>query len=41
MPEHKRCQWATSGNELYLAYHDSEWGVPQHDERVLFEFLIL
>ena len=41
MPEHKRCRWATSGNELYLAYHDNEWGVPQHDERVLFEFLIL
>ncbi len=35
-----RCAWA--GNDpLYLAYHDEEWGVPLHDERRLFEFLIL
>ena len=36
-----RCQWAHGGNALYLAYHDLEWGVPQHDERILFEFLVL
>ena len=35
----KRCAWATS--PLGIAYHDKEWGVPQHDDRVLFEFLIL
>lgn len=35
----KRCHWAT--NELNIAYHDTEWGVPQHDDSVLFEFLIL
>ena len=35
----KRCQWAKS--ELSVAYHDQEWGVPQHDDRVLFEFLAL
>ncbi len=35
----KRCSWAT--NDLNIAYHDAEWGVPQHDDRVLFEFLIL
>ncbi len=35
----KRCSWAR--NELEIAYHDEEWGVPQHDDRVLFEFLIL
>src|ERR1700743_2302326 len=35
----KRCQWAT--NELMISYHDKEWGVPVHDDRVLFEFLIL
>jgi DNA-3-methyladenine glycosylase I len=35
----KRCPWAR--NELEIAYHDHEWGVPQHDDRVLFEFLIL
>ena len=39
LPE-KRCAWA-GGNELYQAYHDHEWGVPLHDERALFEFLIL
>ncbi len=38
MPPH-RCRWATT--ELGIAYHDAEWGVPQHDDRVLFEFLIL
>ena len=34
-----RCGWAR--NELAIEYHDREWGVPQHDDRVLFEFLIL
>jgi DNA-3-methyladenine glycosylase I len=34
-----RCTWA--GNDLAILYHDREWGVPQHDDRVLFEFLIL
>jgi len=35
----KRCPWAK--NALAVHYHDTEWGVPQHDDRVLFEFLIL
>jgi len=35
----RRCQWATS--DLSIAYHDQEWGVPLHDDRQLFEFLIL
>lgn len=35
----KRCHWATS--PLMIEYHDREWGVPVHDDRVLFEFLIL
>jgi DNA-3-methyladenine glycosylase I len=35
----ERCPWAKT--ELYKQYHDTEWGVPVHDERVLFEFLIL
>lgn len=35
----KRCAWAT--NELAIAYHDAEWGVPVHDDRTLFEFLVL
>ena len=34
-----RCVWAN--NELMITYHDEEWGVPLHDERLLFEFLIL
>lgn len=35
-----RCQWA-GADPLYVAYHDLEWGVPVHDDRTLFEFLIL
>lgn len=35
----ERCGWAK--NDLAIRYHDEEWGVPQHDDRVLFEFLIL
>src|SRR5271168_2114302 len=34
-----RCPWAKT--ELYVEYHDHEWGVPVHDDRLLFEFLIL
>lgn len=39
--ELKRCFWANPNNPLYLAYHDEEWGEPCHDERMLFEMLIL
>ena len=35
-----RCDWAGS-DPLYIRYHDTEWGVPLHDDRKLFEFLIL
>jgi DNA-3-methyladenine glycosylase I len=35
-----RCAWAGTA-PLYVAYHDQEWGVPVHDDRLLFEFLIL
>jgi DNA-3-methyladenine glycosylase I len=35
----KRCQWAK--DEPNTTYHDEEWGTPQHDDRILFEFLIL
>src|SRR5262245_38434160 len=35
----QRCPWAT--NELSIPYHDLEWGVPIHDDRLLFEFLVL
>jgi DNA-3-methyladenine glycosylase I len=37
----KRCTWPLKGNELYLEYHDKEWGVPAWDDLTQFEFLIL
>ncbi|KYH28748.1 DNA-3-methyladenine glycosylase 1 [Clostridium tepidiprofundi DSM 19306] len=36
----KRCKWV-SEDPIYIEYHDKEWGVPVHDDRKLFEFLIL
>ncbi len=36
----RRCAWS-GGDPLYVAYHDEEWGVPVHDDRLLFEFLTL
>ena len=39
--ELKRCRWADPASELYIAYHDQEWGRPEHDDRKLFEMLIL
>ncbi len=36
-----RCDWASLDNTLYIEYHDAEWGVPLHDDRKLFELLIL
>ena len=36
----QRCAWSTS-DPLYITYHDREWGVPVHDDRLLFEFLVL
>ena len=39
MQSKTRCAWATT--PLGIAYHDKEWGVPVHDDRVLFEFLLL
>lgn len=37
----KRCQWAENTFDAYESYHDNEWGVPVHDDKVHFEFLIL
>lgn len=37
----RRCFWCNLSNPLYVAYHDHEWCVPEHDERMLFELLIL
>jgi DNA-3-methyladenine glycosylase I len=36
-----RCAWVPEADPLYVAYHDEEWGVPSHDERYLFEMLVL
>ena len=36
-----RCAWVNLNDPLYIVYHDFEWGVPIHDERLLFEYLIL
>ena len=40
MTENSRCAWA-GADALMIAYHDEEWGVPAHEDRLLFEFLIL
>lgn len=40
MKEKHRCEWCL-GFDQYITYHDTEWGVPVHDDRVHFEFLIL
>jgi DNA-3-methyladenine glycosylase I len=37
----ERCPWALAGNELYIQYHDTEWGVPVRDDGKQFEFLVL
>ena len=36
-----RCAWVDLSKPDYVAYHDTEWGVPMHDDRTLFEFLVL
>ena len=41
-PLTRRCEWATnSSSPIMIQYHDEEWGVPVHDDRTLFEFLVL
>jgi DNA-3-methyladenine glycosylase I len=40
MPEKQRCTWPGQ-DPLYVAYHDEEWGVPEYDDRALFEKLVL
>ena len=40
MPQKNRCPWSAN-DPLYIVYHDREWGVPLHNDRKLFEFLIL
>ena len=40
MPPARRCEWAVD-EPILIEYHDTEWGIPEHDDRKLFEFLIL
>jgi DNA-3-methyladenine glycosylase I len=40
MKDFRRCPWS-EGDPLYVEYHDREWGVPVHEDRLLFEFLVL
>ncbi len=37
----ERCAWVPEGDDLYVAYHDEEWGVPERDDRMLYELLTL
>jgi DNA-3-methyladenine glycosylase I len=37
----KRCDWGANADDLLIRYHDTEWGVPLHDDRTLFEFIVL
>jgi DNA-3-methyladenine glycosylase I len=37
----RRCEWVPEGDALYVAYHDGEWGVPERDDRALYELLVL
>ena len=37
----KRCKWVDETNELYVKYHDTEWGIPSYDDHYLFEMLVL
>ena len=40
--DHKtRCKWANPQNDIYIRYHDEEWGIPVHDDHKLFEMLVL
>lgn len=41
MSDIKRCKWCNLKNELYVKYHDNEWGVPNFDDKYLYEMLIL
>lgn len=41
MKDKRRCKWVDLNNPLYVKYHDVDWGVPVHDDRLLFEMLVL
>ena len=37
----KRCSWVEGKEDIYIRYHDEEWGIPKYDDKILFEMLIL
>lgn len=37
----KRCSWVNENSEIYIKYHDEEWGIPKHEDKELFELLVL
>lgn len=41
LKKRSRCAWSEGGNDLYITYHDTEWGVPVWDDQKQFEFLVL
>ncbi|MBE6508181.1 MAG: DNA-3-methyladenine glycosylase I [Methanobrevibacter sp.] len=41
MERKTRCSWVNLNEEIYISYHDKEWGIPTHDDRQLFEMLVL
>ena len=41
MERKTRCSWVNLNEEIYISYHDEEWGIPTHDDRQLFEMLVL
>lgn len=41
MQEKRRCNWVNENSEIYVKYHDEEWGVPTYDDKELFELLVL
>lgn len=41
MKQKTRCPWPVENDPLYIKYHDTEWGVPVYNDRILYEFLVL
>lgn len=41
MEKKNRCSWVNLNEEIYVKYHDEEWGIPTHDDQELFEMLVL
>ena len=37
----KRCEWVEGKEEIYIKYHDEEWGIPKYDDKILYEMLVL